>query len=1063
MKVQYSEEKIMIDTYPEAEREELPMFAENRVHQRTSGNPYPNKVVLEAQRRVREPREYTLLRLRNEYLEIGILPAIGGKIWYAKDLKNGYSFFYQNHVVKPALIGVLGSWISGGLEFNWPFHHRPSTFMPVDYTVEKTKSAVTVWLSEHDPMDRMKGMVGICLEEGECRFETRVKLDNITPLRRSFLWWENAAVPVNQHYRIFFPEDVGYAHFHYKRSVTSYPIADTDRFGAYNGILFEKGTDLSRHENTLPATSYFSAESEYDFFGGYDESRQAGVVHVADHHISPGKKLFTWGYRQLSKVWEAALTDSDGQYAELMAGCYSDNQPDFAWIEPYETKTFSQYWYPIHGKGVPVFANENGAVYLEEGEFSLQSVRAVGAARAVLRRGGERIAEKMLSLPAYVRTVLFEDVRCGDELELFGERGVSLLHYVSKGAAKRAVPPPRAELPDFKRVETAQELYLEGLHMEQYRSPEYSAEACYREALARDKTHAPSLEALSELMLKRFSYEQALGYAEDALKSLTRFNARTESGRAYYLKGLALLGLERFKEAYNSLYRAAWCWDSAGSAFFHLGLLDLRRQNYALAEEHFRRALNANGMSVTAEPFLGYACWLMGKENAKAWLESALKKDRLNLFALMFCSIVAGDFRSLRENLKTDKTQVFLDLSAYLLEAGLVCETIALAESMEEKEPLGLSAQYLLSALDGRPTKRTALGIAYPQRGIELWALRKACERDTEDGTAHGLLGCLLYGKGNREDGAAEFERAAQLKNDCISLRNCAVARYRAGKFSEAMRAMRLAAEGSSRKQITFECTYLMFKAEEDPSEIARFIEERGYDRDDLTVELARAYNRMGEAQKALDLLLSRRFVAAEGGEDYISDQYTYACYLQGMERYRRGDYEGAEERFSAAQRLPASLGAGFWNEIKCVPYRYFQANCLIRLGKKEKAEEILRGFLRYRFDYFSDLYLPTLAYYVARAAILLGREAEGRELMRRQKARMESALQTEDSGFFKTTPFFLSFIDDSRRARELYCSYPLWLYSLCLGDKEDAARYFERWNRDKYGLYLEDFTLSDT
>ena len=108
-KVIFLEKRILIDTYPEAAPEELPMFAKNRVHQRTSGDPYPNKVVLEAQRSVREKREYTVLMLENEFLEIAILPALGGKIWYARDKRNGYDFFYRNNVIKPALIGVLGS------------------------------------------------------------------------------------------------------------------------------------------------------------------------------------------------------------------------------------------------------------------------------------------------------------------------------------------------------------------------------------------------------------------------------------------------------------------------------------------------------------------------------------------------------------------------------------------------------------------------------------------------------------------------------------------------------------------------------------------------------------------------------------------------------------------------------------------------------------------------------------------------------------------------------------------------------------------------------------------
>lgn len=220
-KVIFTEEVVKIPTYQEGKTENLPMFAENRVHQRTSGNPFPNKVVLETYREERIEEEYTLLKLENEFIELAIMPKLGGKIWYAKDKRTGYHFIYKNNVVKPALIGVLGSWTSGGLEFNWPFHHRASTFMPVDYEVEQGEDYVTVWLSEHDPIDRMKGMVGVSLKAGECIFETKVKLDNLSDTRRSFLWWENTAVPVNKNYELFFPEDVNYVRFHYKRSVTT--------------------------------------------------------------------------------------------------------------------------------------------------------------------------------------------------------------------------------------------------------------------------------------------------------------------------------------------------------------------------------------------------------------------------------------------------------------------------------------------------------------------------------------------------------------------------------------------------------------------------------------------------------------------------------------------------------------------------------------------------------------------------------------------------------------------------------------------------------------------------
>ena len=139
----------------------------------------------------------------------------------------------------------------------------------------------------------------------------------------------------------------------------------------------ETDRDISWHKNTKQATSYFACASDYDFFGGYDHGKECGVVHIGDHHISPGKKMFTWAYCQLSKSWENALTDTDGEYAELMAGSYSDNQPNFAWLAPYETKEFSQYWYPISKIGSPTFANLNCAFRLdkENNTFKLQSTK----------------------------------------------------------------------------------------------------------------------------------------------------------------------------------------------------------------------------------------------------------------------------------------------------------------------------------------------------------------------------------------------------------------------------------------------------------------------------------------------------------------------------------------------------------------------------------------------------------------------------------------------------------------------------------------------------------------
>ena len=92
--------------------------------------------------------------------------------------------------------------------------------------------------------------------------------------------------------------------------------------------------------------------SKYNFIGGYEHDTQGGLLHIADHHISPGKKQWTWGNGEFGKAWDRNLTDEDGPYIELMTGVYTDNQPDFSWIQPYEEKTFVQYFMPYREVGV---------------------------------------------------------------------------------------------------------------------------------------------------------------------------------------------------------------------------------------------------------------------------------------------------------------------------------------------------------------------------------------------------------------------------------------------------------------------------------------------------------------------------------------------------------------------------------------------------------------------------------------------------------------------------------------------------------------------------------------
>ena len=369
-----------------------------------------------------------------------------------------------------------------GVEFNWPQHHRPGTFMPCDVFIEdEDDGARTVWLSEHDPLNRMKGMHGIRLRPDSSLIELRVRLYNRTPLTQTFLWWANVAARVHDQYQAFFPPDVRYVADHAVRAMSSFPLA----MNPYYGVDYQNrrgANDLSWYRNIPVPTSYMVCQTQFGFFGGYDFAAGGGFVHVADRHLSPGKKQWTWGNHPFGWAWDRELTDANGPYVELMAGVFTDNQPDFSYLAPYETKTFSQFWWPIQGIGPVQQATRQAALRLVIGderaiELGLCVSEAVVDGLLVLRRGTEVIVEERFSLKpgeAWTRTGWVFTGENPAELvaSVFDGAGNCLLTYqpVDEAALTRervvaTEPAPPAG------IASSDELYFTGEHLEQYRHP----------------------------------------------------------------------------------------------------------------------------------------------------------------------------------------------------------------------------------------------------------------------------------------------------------------------------------------------------------------------------------------------------------------------------------------------------------------------------------------------------------------------------------------------------------------------------------------------------------------
>jgi tetratricopeptide (TPR) repeat protein len=707
-------EQVVIPTYLVGEPNRNPMFLEKRVYQGSSGRVYPYPVI---DRICDEKVEEThpVVFLENEYLKLMVMPGFGGRIQYAYDKTNKYPFIYHNRVIKPALVGLAGPWLSGGIEFNWPQHHRPGTYCPVDHTITRdADGSMTLWLSEIEPMWHLKGTLGMTLYPGKAFLEINIRLFNPTPLPQSFHLWTNPAVHVNDQYQSVFPPDVQAVYDHGKRDVSSFPIAR----GEYYKVDYSRGVDISWYKNLPVPTSYMAAKSDYDFVGGYDHGKKAGVLHVADHQVVPGKKQWVWGCGDFGKAWDRNLTDEDGPYAELMCGVFADNQPDFSWLQPFEEKEVRQYFLPYKAIGYVRNATIDAALSLEisNGKALLGAYTTSACPKTNIRVAHQQkiVWESTRDLapdrPVVTEVKLPKGIRAEDlELSVCSKDGQRLVAYRPEPKQAAAIPQPARPIPRPAQIRSNEALFLAGLHLEQYRHATREAEDYYREALRRDPDDIRNNNALGLLLLRRGQFSKAEPLFRSAIRTQIRHNPNPQDGEPYYNLGVCLRYLARPMEAYAAFFKATWNAAWQDGAFFqlaqlvaaqaHLSRIPLRQRvrtrqwaknSLALNHASLTRALQFVESSLSRNAHNQKATHLktmllrkLGREvEARQIAESALARDPLDFGARNELEIhgkcQAGDRG------KWLSCATYLEIAADYAHAGAYEEAINLLEKAAE-------------------------------------------------------------------------------------------------------------------------------------------------------------------------------------------------------------------------------------------------------------------------------------------------------------------------------------------------------------------------------------------
>lgn len=1061
--VRCSEEQVVIPTYPVQAADPNPMFLEKRVYQGSSGKVYPNpftdRVALE-----KVDMSYRAILLENEFIQLMILPEIGGRIQSGTDKTNHYDFFYRQHVIKPALVGLLGPWISGGVEFNWPQHHRPSTYMPVHSSIEKhPDGSQTVWLSEYDPMLRMKGMVGICLSPGKAIVEAKVRLFNRTPLAQTFLWWANVAVRVHDQYQAFFPSDVTFVADHAKRAITSFPVARDH----YYGVDYRPGTDISWYKNIPVPTSYMVTESEYDFFGGYDYSRKAGLVHTSNHHVAPGKKLWTWGNSEFGYAWDRNLTDEDGPYVELMAGAFTDNQPDFAWLQPYETKTVSQYWYPIQEIGPAKNANTQMAVNLEVDNTCVHvgvCVTSRRTVRVLLAHDGRALIDEELEMaPGHPFTRMIEAPSSEPHeyrIAVMDSEGRELIAFQPEVPVERKVPEPASEPLSPEQITSAEELYLTGLHLEQYRHATRSPEAYWREGLKRDPEDARLNNAMGLTYLRKGQFARAEEHFARAVRRLTIRNPNPNDGEPFYNLGLARMYMGKSSAAYDTLHKSVWnyAWQSAG--YYALACINCARGNFPLALEQTEQCLLTNLNNLKARALKASLLRKTGRtEEAQAVVSETLALDRLDFRTMAERFLTSRDQQDLREYsaaLEGD-VQTLLDVSYDLAWAGLRDDAYALLKACIQDSRWGypmlwytLSWLASLLGLEQESQQYAAQGEAanpcycFPARVEEMIVLEDVLERNPLSPKAQYYLGNLFYDKRRYEDAIACWRRSVELDAGfSIPWRNLGIAEFNILHSPQEADRMyqRAIAANPADARVLYEWDQLRkrtgFVA---PEERLRHLQEHWElvaSRNDLTVEYVTLLNQCGRWDEALELLSSRRFSPWEGGEGLVSAQYVHAHRSLGKAALTAGRCGEALRHFEDARNYPENLGEGKHLLTLERDLDYFSGLA---------AEELGDTLLARRYWTAAAVPLGALSidsYFQAKALLALGEEEAARAVLSSLAEFAATKMRAEPRiDYFATSlPNLLLFEDDLEKRNRIESLVLSLLASDGLGNRERSIR----------------------
>ena len=760
----------------------------------------------------RIPRKWRTLNLENEYLKCTVLPDLGGHLYTCIDKINGASMFYANPSIKFARIAYRGMWAALGVEFNFPVSHNWMTVSPVDFaTSHEPDGGASVWVGNIDRVYGMQWRVQLTLRPGHAYLEQKTTLYNRGDTRHRFYWWTNAGVQVWDDSRILYPMEFTAAH----------GFADIDTWP-----INSAGVDQSIVGNhKYGPVSRFSYGSREPYMAVYHPRTDSGIVHYSTPLDLPAKKIWSWGSDEDGLDWRTSLSDNDSAYVEIQAGLFRD-QETYGFLDPQETRSFTEYWIPIRKLGGVSRANPDAVINLSRHsqgadtvtiEADLNVTRELPDARVSVLNGTQEVASaraalspretfrKAFSLPASA-TYTIEIRDQADKVVLRHTEGK--YDFVSRDKVHLGEQPPRKYPAEADR--SADDFFAVGTDQES-NGELLVALQTYQQGLTRSPNSIALNQAAGRLEVILNQYELATQHLS---KALAWVNSDHET--AYYL-GLALAA-----QGDGAGARAQWEF-AQQSGSYHAPAMMMLAASEAKAGDRLA-ALRMIEEVVSNRPELVRAggmevallCALQRKADATRRLAFWKQKDPTNSL-LRYEAIRLGESDpGLMAHLAADPERI-LEIATDHMRFGLYDDAL---EVLSRQYPSGTEvigepgvlspASYPLIAYY-RGFCRYALGqdgsadfaaassmptnYVFPNRPESFVVLRRAIEVNPKHATAHFLLGSLYLAGGMPQQALQEWQTTRTLKPAIPTLhRNMAYTMLKSGGSSE--RPMEIFREG---------------------------------------------------------------------------------------------------------------------------------------------------------------------------------------------------------------------------------------------------------------------------